>query len=346
MLDKVTIVIPTHNRHGMLEDRVLPHYLTFGTHILVVDSSTEPHRPSIDNPDIEYVHCPDEALINKLVKPVTERVKTPYMFLSADDTVTSPLGVMKCLKFLEENDDFSSAIGLILQCHYDNKERISTKNLAKALLQADSDCAGERMFQHFACFEPTFYSVQRTECWKNTLRRLPEEIVNYYLIDTYVAMMTVLYGKHAKLPVFYSATEAGPSINEGNLRYMCSPFKLATDSRYEVEVRATRETAVSFLMESAGVSKGVAELYVNGGLALYWLQDKKVKSFGDRIRNEWQSFLSKTFNKQKMKHRKAEKLKACLATEKQDYNEVIEALSDEDKREFQRLIKIVQTTYM
>lgn len=346
MLEKITVVITTHNRHHLLAERVLPHFLRFGVHLMVIDSSENAHRWSVDNPGVDYVHCPNEPLPHKLVKPILERVKTPYMLLHPDDTVTSKRGILQCLEFLEANEDYSAADGLVLQCHHDDKERISTRNLHEALLQADADRPGDRVLQHFALFEPTYYTVQRTECWHNTLRRMPEEIVNYYLTDTFVAMMTVVHGKRATLPVFYQATEAGPSINEKDLRYMCSPFKLATDSRYEVEVKAVQRTLIEYMMERAGVTRSVAERYVNGGLALYWLQDKPIKGFGDRIRNEWESFLRKTIFKAREKERKAAKREAIMAQEIQDRDEVIASLDKEDVEEFSSLMKIIQTTYM
>jgi len=346
MLDKLTVVITTHNRHHLLENRVLPHFLEFGIHLVVVDSSAEPHRWSMDNPGVDYVHCPNEPLPHKLVKPVLERVTTPYMLLHPDDTLTSKRAAIKCLEFLEANPDFSAADGLVLQCHHDDKQRISTRNLQRSLLQADSDRPGERIFQHFMLFEPTYYSVQRTACWHNIMRRMPKEIVNYYLTDTFVAMMTVIHGKRATLPIFYQATEAGPSINEKDLRYMCSPFKLATDSRYAVEVAAVRRATTDYLMETAGIPENVAKLYIEGGLALYWLQDKPIKSFGDRLRNEWQSFLNKTVHKSRVRRRRVEKRAAAIECENRDREEVLASLGEEDLDEFRRLMRIVQTTYM
>lgn len=346
MLEKLTIVITTHNRHHLLEERVLPHFVEFGIHLMVVDSSPEPHQWSMSHPGVDYVHCPNEPLPHKLVKPVLERVKTPYMMMHADDTVSSQYGIEECLEFLEEHDDYSSARGLVFQCHYDNKERISTWDIDRYFMAVDGDKAEDRILQYFTLFSTNYYSVQRTECWHNIMRRLPEEMVNYYLADTYVAMMSAIHGKVAKLPVFFQATEAGPSINEKDLRYMCSPFKLATDSRYEVEVEATRKVLTNYLMEVSGLTDEIAKLYVDGGLALYWLQDKKVKSFGDRLRGEWQSFLKKTFFKKREKLRKQAKLEAAVDRERKDYARACQVLDEVCLADFKRLMKIVQTTYM
>lgn len=129
-------------------------------------------------------------------------------------------------------------------------------------------------------------------------------MVNYYLADTYMALMAAIHGKFEVLPIFYQATEAGPSINESDLRYMCSPFKLATDSRYEVGVAATKRAAVQFLMKRDQCSEESAQFFVDGALALYWLQDKKIKDLRDRLRGEWEALLNKAVRKQKFKSQK------------------------------------------
>lgn len=162
MQDKVTIVIPTHERHHLLETRALPHYLTLGLPILVIDSSREPHGPSRDNPAIDYVHCPGEPLPHKMKRPVIDRVKTPYMLMSADDTVTSMQGIRDCVSFLDENDDFSSASGVFLQCYHDDKDRIFSISHEDFIIQPDSPRPEERLLQHFVRFFPCFmrYSVR------------------------------------------------------------------------------------------------------------------------------------------------------------------------------------------
>lgn len=346
MLDKITVVVTTHNRHNGLETRVLPHFVDMGVPLLVIDSSLDPHQWSVDNPGVEYVHCPNEPLPHKLVQPVLDRVKTPYMLMHADDTLTSKRAILRCMEFLDENPDYSSVKGLVLQCHSDEKTRISTAGLVSQLRKIDADRGGDRLLQYFSLFDTHYYSVQRSDCWKNTLKRLPKEMVNYYLADTYMALMATIYGKIAVLPIFYQATEAGPSINENDLRYMCSPFKLATESRYAVEVAATKRVATQFLMEKEGCPEEAARIFVDGALALYWLQDKKVKGFNDRLRGEWQKVLNKTIRKKEMKRQKAEKREAQRRLEEKHVQEVLGVFDEEDLADFQRLIKIVQTTYM
>ena len=342
MKDKVTIVIPTHERHQLLETRVLPYYLQFDAPILIIDSSIKPHQASIDNPAIDYVHCPGEPIPHKLKKPVLERVHTPYMVMNADDTLHSMKSVNTCIEFMDSNPDYSSALGILFQCHHNNKNRVDANNFDEFSLPVDSDRAEERLLQNFTRFDTLFYSVVKTDCWKNTLQRLPSEIVNYYLMETYIVMMALIHGKRIKLPIMYSATEAGPSINEKNPKYHCSPFKLATDARYAKEVQAVKKVAMDYLCERSSISETRAKLYVDGSLALYWLQDKPIKSFKDRIRIEWNNFLNKTFRKKQYKQRKVEKQALALKEQEKFTKESFELIGEEGRREYESLMKRVQ----
>lgn len=342
MKNKVTVVIPTHERHHLLEKRVLPHYLPFEIPILIIDSSAKPHQPSIDDPRIDYVHCPGEPLPHKFKRPISDKVKTPYMFMSADDTIHSKDAVNQCIDFLEANPDFSTCSGIEFQCYQHDKKLVDTNNFDLFSLPVDSHRAEERVLQIFSRFDSIFYAVTRTECWKNTMKWMPQEIVNYYLSETYIVMMAVLHGKRRRLPIFYSATEAGPSINDQDPRYHCSPFKLATDSRYNPEVVAIKHAAIKYLMEQSAISHQRAEVYVEGGLALYWLQDKPVKSFKDRLRLEWQSFLNKTFYKKEYIRTKAIK-KERLRKEREQYTQqAMELIGPAGREELDRLMSIIQ----
>jgi glycosyltransferase domain-containing protein len=344
MENSVTVVIPTHERHRLLENRVLPYYLQFNVPILIIDSSQQPHQPSVENPAIQYIHCPGEPIPHKLKRPILDHVHTQYMFMNADDTLHSMQGVRTCIEYLEANPDYSTALGMLFQCHHDDRSRVDSNSFDLYSLPVDSDRAEERLLQDFTRFDTLFYAVSRTDCWQNTMRRMPGEIVNYYLMETYIVMMALIHGKRAKLPIMYSATEAGPSINDQDPRYHCSPFKLATENRYAGEVAAVKKAALTYLQDKSGISEARARLYVNGALALYWLQDKPIKSPGDRIRNEWKTFLSKTFCKKKYKRLKAEKRALNLKERAENTKKSFEILGEDGRREYEQLMKRVQET--
>lgn len=99
---RVTIVIPTYKRHHLL-GKALAHYDAFGLPVLVVDSTPTPFTGLAGLRNVEYLHRPDEPMPHKLRAPVCDRVNTPYMVMSADDSFTSLAGIDACVEFLEAN---------------------------------------------------------------------------------------------------------------------------------------------------------------------------------------------------------------------------------------------------
>ncbi|MUM78103.1 TIGR00180 family glycosyltransferase [Pseudodesulfovibrio sp. F-1] len=338
----VTVVIPTHERHHLIETNILPHYKGFGAPVLIVDSSRNPCMAAKETPWVDYVHCPGAPIPHKLKAPVLERIETPYAFMCADDSVHSFSGSKRCIDFLKDNPDYASAMGLTFGCQYPDRSVVYSTDYDILSMPTDSPVAGERLLQVFARFRSLFYSVMRTQTLKDVFRYLPEEIVNYYLMETYIVLMVAASGKHATLPVAYEATAAGPSINDQDSRYHCSPFKLATHERYAGEVAATKRAVAEYLMELSGISEERAMIYVNGALALYWLQDKPIKSLQDRILNEWNSFLNKTFHKSQYKKMNADKKVRQKLLNEKVHAKNLALLSPEDLAEYEHLIRIIQ----
>ena len=336
----------THNRHQLLDNLILPHFTQMGVSLVVVDSSAEPHEASQNDPRVDYVHCPNEPLPYKLVKPVNELVKTPYMLMHPDDRLTSKDGIVKCVEFLENNSDYTTAHGLTFEAHYGNESRMTASSLDRMTMQVDSDRPEERPLQGFVQFITTWYAVHPTECWRQILQRMNPKIVNLYLCETFGVMLSMIHGKSVQLPIFYSVSMGGPSIHEGDKRYFNSPYKLALDPRYAEEVEVAKVALTEYLMECSTLGKEVARRYVEAGLALYWLRDREPHEFSktlkDRIAKEWRSLMNKTILKAKEKKRKAAKRSLQVIKEKDNLDKALELIGDESRKEFDELMTLLR----
>jgi len=302
--EKLTIVIPTHERQRLLERRVLPNALASRGRILVIDSSAAPNTFAARHPDVDYVHCPGQNLTKKMQAPVLERVRTPYMLLNADDTLTNPRAVRLCLEFLEAHPDYSSAMGLDFQTGQGG-EGLACPQFKRFPFAVDAERPGDRLLQNFLFFWSSYYAVQRTDMWRDIFSRCPQTLRNYYLFETYIVLMAAIHGKLAKLPLPFTLMEAGPSINDRDPRFHSSPFKLATDPRYGGEVQDVRQAVDAYLAERAGIPLEQARVFVDGALAMYWLQDKPVRTCADKLRREWQRLLDKTILRTRARARRA-----------------------------------------
>ncbi len=308
----LTIVIPTYRRHHLLA-KALAHYDAFGVPILVVDSTPEPYTDLAGLKNVEYLHRPDEPLPHKLCAPVRDRVKTPYMVMSADDSFTSLSGIRACVEFLEANPDYASAQGYYfgyrlrggevdLDLYYRSVETLDSV--------VDSDRPEDRLIQMFTRYSAMFYAVYRTPCQQEMLRRFPDAIRNYCIAEFYFAMMTALCGKHALLPVFYQLQEHAPGIGH-NETFRNDMHRLATKPRYIPEFGAFVEAVTAYLAELSGRPAEEARIFVMKAVALQAWQRKMEKSLSARLHSEWQTLLNKTV----FKARKREQTRARRAAE-------------------------------
>ena len=113
-VNKVTLIIPTHERHHYLE-RILDYYINIKSvdfEILIADSSVKAFR-EIESPNIKYLHMPYIDLVEKL-SIVLKFPRTPYTLICADDDFIIPDTIFKCIDFLDQNSDYSSAQGKYL----------------------------------------------------------------------------------------------------------------------------------------------------------------------------------------------------------------------------------------
>src|SRR3989344_5577464 len=109
MLPKVTIVIPSYNRHRQL-NRLLEYYSHYRIPIIVADStkSVFPNRNKYEN--VKYYHYPNLPYAHKLPL-IYKKVKTKFVLFCADDDFVIPSAIKECVQFLEKNSDYNSAHG-------------------------------------------------------------------------------------------------------------------------------------------------------------------------------------------------------------------------------------------
>src|SRR6266853_2116638 len=104
--DKISILIPTHNRHLYL-DRLLNYFSPHHLKIFIADSSASPYQ-SDKFPSAIYQHLPELSYYQKIWKVLNE-IETPYVVLCPDDDFTIPEAMEECVQFLEAHTDYASA---------------------------------------------------------------------------------------------------------------------------------------------------------------------------------------------------------------------------------------------
>jgi len=209
MFEKISLIIPTHNRHHYLT-RVLDYYSDINLKILVADSSKSIYVQK-DNFNIEYFHYPNYFFAKKM-NDIVQKVKTPYICLCADDDFIIPSAIAKCLDFLEKKEDYSSVQGLYTKFASKNKNirfQPIYLHIPDRIYDINGKRPEERMKQIMTLYHQLFYSVHRTNNLKQafSLMEKVSDNINANLGEVLVALVSIINGKNRTLPFYYAARE-------------------------------------------------------------------------------------------------------------------------------------------
>lgn len=220
VFDKVTIIITRHYENFYLL-RLLKYYRSydFPVQILILDSSNIPinfnkQKDLLDNKKIAYKRFDHKInMVEKLAKGLSD-VSTTYSVICADDDFITPKAIEECVRFLEQNPEYSVAQGLYCS-HYlsysrkNQKEEIEFVWVPSEIARSITyDKPSERLRYHLAHYTgATFFAVHRTHLmqliWEETIKYTSdirfEEILS--------SALSLIYGKMIILPVFYASRE-------------------------------------------------------------------------------------------------------------------------------------------
>jgi glycosyltransferase domain-containing protein len=200
--DKVTILIPTHYR-----PKYLKRLLSFLNHydlknIIICDSS---HRSFTDIKmfdDCHYFHYPDAAYVDKF-NEVLPNITTKYTLLCADDDFIIPSAMLKCVDFLEENDDYSYCHGF----SYRFEKKFGTVYFGIKHYDFNNELS-DPVQRLFASTSTPYYGVQRTDNLLETFKFLSDKGIKKrnsltlgYYTDLVMTTFAVIRGKSKGLDI-------------------------------------------------------------------------------------------------------------------------------------------------
>lgn len=261
----VTIIIPTHFRHGYLA-RALEQYADTDVPIIVADSSEQPYDTTNLPSNFTYYHWPEKGLIEKLLTAV-QSVETPLMSMRADNRHILPSALEQCAQFLTKNPDYAYCHGAYISVrrHKDSLYADPCYN-EDDHLGVTGDNASDRTLEVWNKYVPAFYAVSRTDIWKRTLNIAAEGVSNFNALEVLNTLMMTIGGKSKRLPVFYCANQIVERVHGKNKTY--DGFDIfATDEKYAKELTFFRQEAGSFLAETEDISQEKAIETIDASIA-------------------------------------------------------------------------------
>jgi glycosyltransferase domain-containing protein len=177
---------------------------------------------------------PDIFFEDKIARGVTD-ISTPYATLCGDDDFIIPTGVKECIKFLEQNPDYSCAQGLYIHHIPASKGKARKFRWVPIYIRGRSinhNRAYERITEYldlghrFGCQH--YYAIHRSETLKLIRKETAKYAPFYSLGELFSGCLSLIYGKRKILPVFFSSREPHslPLFDEAYHRSLYAPKKL------------------------------------------------------------------------------------------------------------------------
>lgn len=268
LAQKLTLVIPTHYRHHYLE-RVLSYYKGSGLTPLVIDSTNVPFPKLADFPDVDYRHCPDMRLLQKLTRPV-EDLATPYVVFCADDSFVVPRAMAACAAFLDAHPDHHAASGRQVSVTRKRGELVYAPcYVSDARMRIDAADAGQRLLQLFDAYSPTFYATHRTGNMQDFVRLSTGQPINDVMLELVAAMSAVINGKHKVLPQLYHVTEVVPSILDDKKRRLPGANAILCKPEHAAQREAFMAVMSGFFAERTGCGAQAARVALEASIAVF-----------------------------------------------------------------------------
>ncbi len=266
--NKVTIIIPTYNRHRQLE-RILDYYSGYKFQILVADSTNSAFPKAAKYKRVKYFHYPKVGYSDKLPL-IYQKVKTDYVLFCADDDFVVPEGIKKCVKFLEKNSDYTSAHGhyVFFEPKVDKRIKVYPFYLYATNIDIYGYTPSERVKQVLSPYMQLLYAVTRTKDIKEVFKILKNnsKIKNDNLVEMLQTIVLCINGKSKTLPVFYCARENTPN----SARTFTDDLDIiATDKKYTKEYSIWIEAIAEQLSKKGLLKHAEAEIQVKEAIDAY-----------------------------------------------------------------------------
>lgn len=270
MRNKITIIIPTHNRHHFL-DRLLEfydYYRNLNLKIVVADSSFKEYSRK-NMYDIEYYHNPKAQYLEKMIE-ILENIDTSYVVMCADDDFIIPYALKKCVEFLDNNMDYSSVQGRFSQFLIENRYISYILHYPHSMsrnININSNNPEERMIKLKSENFPLFYSVHRIDNLKDVYFPLYCDFkTGEPLLEHTLDLITIINGKNKTIPIIYGVRE----YNQASVAKISHSSKEIIRNPHNNEIlEGFLNHVTSHLSKKSGYPLDISRKYVSEALNCY-----------------------------------------------------------------------------
>lgn len=269
LLDLVTIIIPTYNRHNYLK-RILEYYNSFNhkLKIIIADSSVSDIYDSdlkqlLKSDCITYLKFHSDIIPLNKCREALNLVESKYVVFCADDDFIIPNAIERSAEYLEAHNDYSCAQGLFIAFKYEAGDSKSIKlhwELSYKSISISDDDATERLSKHLYNYEPTWYGVHKTSQLKLALQEASKLPIDYRFGEIVLTALTSIMGKIKILNILYCARE----INKNSAgQTMLTWYDWMAEKQYKDKYTRIKNCFAGYLSKQSNITFTVAEQEVD-----------------------------------------------------------------------------------
>ncbi len=241
MLDKLTIIIPTRNRHKFINNQI-DYLKNWGTQIFLLDGSDEINS-YLENlakkiPNLNYIH--NKKGIFARFEQMKGQIRTKYSMFMSDDEFFFKKSLEMCIKFLNNNPDYVSCSGVAVGFKKSSKSEVIYREVYPRLIgySISAENPKDRVIDHMSKYVPcSVYGVLQSRIFNKFLNEL--DYTNTSCSATYECWMqntTAYMGKIMVLPVLYWLRNLENSpVQDQNWNRKLTFYKWYNSKSYEKE---------------------------------------------------------------------------------------------------------------
>jgi glycosyltransferase domain-containing protein len=285
-IEKVTLIIPTHNRHHYLS-RILRYYLEEQkvVNIIVADSSPDAFVGKVSS-NVKYLHTPGMEYCDRM-DLVLSMISTPYVFICADDDFIFLDAIEDGINTLEQNKEYATYNGFYFGLVVKNELRFSPMHTNTLTIDYKASTCHDRLNVFLSNYQQIHYSLYRTSVFKEVYAYLSRNrFTNGKLLELAASIVSVVNGAPYIVNKFYGIREAPDGIIlRGSAQSNLDNLLESGENASEVALFYT--SLIQYVKEKEELDEAGAKLLIHSSVDKYLFSMKETSPSSNLAYRSW-----------------------------------------------------------
>ena len=250
-LEKLSIVIPTYDRHDFVR-RQIGYWSNSLVAVLIMDGSPHPIESEfLENlaPNIKYRHSNDDFFTR--MRAATELINTPYVALLGDDDLFAKSGLRRCIEHLDDKAEVFVVVGRSMYFFHQRGVVFGEPKHSEAT-NYEQDIQGGiarlHNLYHPGKIGAVAYGVFRSDHWKPVIRATyAKKYSSGYVYDTFLRTLLTYTGEIevVEAVTWLCSGENPPIKNQSSFNRSVHLIEWLDDPKFKDEVIDFKSRLVS-----------------------------------------------------------------------------------------------------